>query len=83
VVVGIEGATAGATEALDTQPYVNKLETPDEGGLRLYVDEGATAIPQILRTLDSAGVTLSSIELHRPSLDDVFLTKTGRTLRES
>jgi ABC-2 type transport system ATP-binding protein len=83
VVVGIEGPTARATEALDTQPYVNKLETPDEGGLRLYVDEGATAIPQILRTLDSAGVTLSSIELHRPSLDDVFLTKTGRSLRES
>jgi ABC-2 type transport system ATP-binding protein len=83
VVVGIEGPTARATEVLDTQPYVNKLETPDEGGLRLYVDEGATAIPQVLRTLDSAGVTLSSIELHRPSLDDVFLTKTGRSLRES
>jgi ABC-2 type transport system ATP-binding protein len=83
VLVGIDGPTAHAAEALDTQPYVNKLETPDEGGLRLYVDEGATAIPQILRTLDSAGVTLNSIELHRPSLDDVFLTKTGRSLRES
>jgi ABC-2 type transport system ATP-binding protein len=83
VSVGIEGPTARAAEVLDTQPYVNKLETPDEGGLRLYVDEGATAIPQILRTLDAAGVTLNSIELHRPSLDDVFLTKTGRSLRES
>ena len=28
-------------------------------------------------------VNLGSIELHRPSLDDVFLTKTGRSLRES
>jgi len=83
VLVGIDGPTAQAAEVLDTQPYVNKLETPDEGGLRLYVDEGATAIPQILRALDAAGVTLNSIELHRPSLDDVFLTKTGRSLRES
>jgi ABC-2 type transport system ATP-binding protein len=83
VQVGIDGPTARATEVLDTQPYVNKLETPEDGGVRLYVDEGATAIPQILRTLDSAGVTLNSIELHRPSLDDVFLTKTGRSLRES
>ena len=30
-----------------------------------------------------AGMVLRSIELYRPSLDDVFLTKTGRSLRES
>ena len=83
VLVGIEGSVPRAAEALDTQPYVTKLETPEEGGLRLFVDDGARAIPQILRTIDAAGVTLSSIELHRPSLDDVFLTKTGRSLRES
>jgi ABC-2 type transport system ATP-binding protein len=83
VLVGTDGATAGAARALDAEPYVTKLETPEEGGLRLFVDDGARAIPQILRTLDTAGVTLSSIELHRPSLDDVFLTKTGRSLRES
>jgi ABC-2 type transport system ATP-binding protein len=28
-------------------------------------------------------VPLGGIELHRPSLDDVFLTKTGRSLRDS
>jgi ABC-2 type transport system ATP-binding protein len=84
VTVGLtDSATPQAAEVLDTQPYVHKLETLDEGGVRLYVDDGATAIPQILRTLDGAGLVLSSIELHRPSLDDVFLTKTGRSLRES
>jgi ABC-2 type transport system ATP-binding protein len=84
VLVGLDlAATPQATKALDGEPYVNKLETVDEGGLRLYVDEGATAIPQVLRRLDHAGLELRSIELHRPSLDDVFLTKTGRSLRES
>ncbi|GAB3143723.1 ATP-binding cassette domain-containing protein [Micromonospora sonneratiae] len=83
VLVGIDGLVPQAAQLLDTQPYVTKLETPEEGGLRLYVDEGATAIPQILRVLDGAGLALRSIELHRPSLDDVFLTKTGRSLRES
>ncbi|MGW4465644.1 ATP-binding cassette domain-containing protein [Micromonospora sp. NBC_01796] len=84
VQVGIDAAaTPKAAEALDTQPFVLKLETLDEGGLRLYVDDGATAIPQILRALDTSGVPLRAIELHRPSLDDVFLTKTGRSLRES
>ncbi|MEV1332763.1 ATP-binding cassette domain-containing protein [Micromonospora costi] len=84
VQVGLDTATTPqAAQALDGEPYVKKLETAEEGGLRLYVDEGATAIPQILRRLDQAGLALSSIELHRPSLDDVFLTKTGRSLRES
>jgi len=82
VTVGLNGATPEAAELLDTQAYVRKLETHDED-VRLYVDEGATAIPQILRTLDGAGLGLTSIELHRPSLDDVFLAKTGRSLRES
>ena len=82
VTVGVNGAAPRAAELLGGEGYVRKLEQSNEG-LRLYVDEGATAIPQILRTLDGAGVALGSIELHRPSLDDVFLTKTGRSLRES
>ncbi len=81
--VGLNGSTPQAAELLGTQPYVHKLEVRDEGGLRLYVDTGATAIPRILRALDGSGVALEAIELHRPSLDDVFLTKTGRSLRES
>ncbi len=67
-------AAAAALEAY-------KIETYDDN-VRLYVEDGAVAIPQILRALDAAGVPLGTIELHRPSLDDVFLTKTGRSLRE-
>jgi ABC-2 type transport system ATP-binding protein len=83
VTIGLNGSTPAAAQLLDSAPYVRKIETRAEGGLRLYVDDGAEAIPQILRTLDAEGLPLSSIELHRPSLDDVFLTKTGRSLRES
>jgi ABC-2 type transport system ATP-binding protein len=71
-------AVAAAVAALSAY----KTEAFDDG-VRLNVDDGATAIPQILRALDAADVPLASIELHRPSLDDVFLTKTGRSLRES
>ena len=83
VTVGLNGSTPEAANLLDGESYVHKIETVDGGILRLYVDQGATAIPLILRTLDGAGVKLGSIELHRPSLDDVFLEKTGRSLRES
>jgi ABC-2 type transport system ATP-binding protein len=82
VTVGLNGATPKAATLLEGQPYVTKMETVD-GGLRLYVDAGATAMPQILRTLDGSNITLASIELHRPSLDDVFLAKTGRSLRDT
>jgi ABC-2 type transport system ATP-binding protein len=82
VTVGASGNEAKAAELLSGAPYVRKAETVDDT-LRLFVDDGAAAIPQILRTLDGGGLAISGIELHRPSLDDVFLTKTGRSLRES
>jgi ABC-2 type transport system ATP-binding protein len=86
VTVGLQATDAepplsAAAELLDPQPYVRKLETLD-GQLRLYVDHGATAVPQVMRTLEGAQIPLDSIEVHRPSLDDVFLAKTGRSLRE-
>ncbi|HYN96938.1 MAG TPA: ATP-binding cassette domain-containing protein [Pilimelia sp.] len=83
VTVGVNGSAATAAKLLEAEPFVARLETLDEGRLRLYVDAGGTAIPQVMRALDGAAIGLGSIELHRPSLDDVFLEKTGRSLRES
>lgn len=47
------------------------------------VRDGGVAMPDLLRALDAAGASLESIEVRRPTLDDVFLTMTGRSLRES
>ncbi|WP_203912961.1 ATP-binding cassette domain-containing protein [Rhizocola hellebori] len=82
VSVSLPQNVTGAAELFDSADYVKKLETGDDS-IRLYVEDGATAIPHVLRALDSGGIKLTSIELHRPSLDDVFLAKTGRSLRES
>jgi ABC-2 type transport system ATP-binding protein len=46
------------------------------------VEHGEQALPALLRVLDAAAVTLESINLSRPTLDDVFLTLTGRSLRD-
>jgi ABC-2 type transport system ATP-binding protein len=35
-----------------------------------------------VRDLDAAGVALASVDVRRPTLDDVFLNLTGRSLRE-
>jgi len=47
------------------------------------VQRAGRAIPGLLRDLDATGVTLDAIEVHRPTLDDVFLTLTGRSLRDA
>ncbi len=82
--------TAGAPEPtvmlegskiLTEQPYVHSCETIDHT-LRLYVDSAATAIPQVMRALSGKGIEPGAIESRRPSLDDVFLAKTGRTLAD-
>ncbi|WP_431279458.1 ATP-binding cassette domain-containing protein [Leifsonia poae] len=46
------------------------------------VPNAGTELPPLLRSLDAAGVALAAIEVRRPTLDDVFLTMTGRSLRE-
>jgi ABC-2 type transport system ATP-binding protein len=50
--------------------------------IRLTVTNGEQALPVLLRVLDAAGITLREVSLSRPTLDDVFLTVTGRSLRE-
>jgi len=76
-------AAQKAADVLADEPYLRSVDAREGGELRLTVDAGETAIPQIMRTLENAGIGLATIELHRPTLDDVFLTKTGRSLRES
>ncbi|WP_435112804.1 ATP-binding cassette domain-containing protein [Nocardiopsis synnemataformans] len=50
--------------------------------VRLRVERGDTVLPELLRGLDAAGVPLLAVRVQRPTLDDVFLTLTGRSLRE-
>jgi ABC-2 type transport system ATP-binding protein len=51
----------------------------DDRRLRLEVEAGAEFIPRLVRDL---GVAVRSVDLHRPTLDDVFLKLTGRAIRE-
>jgi ABC-2 type transport system ATP-binding protein len=81
VTLGVAGATEQVLETLRGQAFVREASA-EEGVVRLYVERGETAVPQVLRILDGAGLEASSIALHRPSLDDVFLLQTGRSLRD-
>jgi len=54
-------------------------EEPEQ--LRIYVDNGESALPPIFRLLEQEGLRLATITLSVPTLDDVFLRETGRSLR--
>jgi ABC-2 type transport system ATP-binding protein len=51
-----------------------------EGQVTLAVPDGAQVVPRLFTEL---GVGIRSVTVTRPSLDDVFLTYTGRTIRDS
>jgi ABC-2 type transport system ATP-binding protein len=57
--------------------------TTVENTVRFRVPRGDTALPELLRALDGKGIPMTSLRVQRPSLDDVFLTMTGRTLRDA
>ena len=52
--------------------------TPQGAAVRL--EEGSEELADIIRAFDQAGVRVANLELHEASLNDVFLTKTGRSL---
>jgi ABC-2 type transport system ATP-binding protein len=69
-----------AASALET--IADHVEV-DGQHVRGRVSRAGRAVPGLLRDLDRTGVELASIEVIRPTLDDVFLTLTGRSLRDA
>jgi ABC-2 type transport system ATP-binding protein len=84
VVIGLreERFADRAAVLLEKEPYVREV-TMESGTVRLYVEDGSAAIPELLRLLDREGLGLRSISLSEPTLDDVFLRQTGRSLRDA
>jgi ABC-2 type transport system ATP-binding protein len=60
------------------------LEVKKEGSeYRVKVLKGDTAMPAVLKAINDAGGTVSSVTLQRPNMDQVFLEYTGRSLRDA
>ena len=50
------------------------------GSIAVRLSSGADQLADIVRALDAADVAVAHLALHEPTLDDVFLAKTGRSL---
>jgi ABC-2 type transport system ATP-binding protein len=82
--VDLEVTDAGrVTDAASALEAIAGAVEVDGHRVRGRVARAGRAVPGLVRELDRTGVTLDSIEVHRPTLDDVFLTLTGRSLRDA
>jgi ABC-2 type transport system ATP-binding protein len=79
--VEIEPADQGQCEAFVVQlERFGTLARNGRGAVTVQVPGGETQLAEIVRVLDQAHLKVASLQLHQPSLDDVFLAKTGRKL---
>ena len=87
-IIGADVISLNVTEGMDR--FINVLKrfdwvkkiTEHDGFIDICVEEGETKIPEIVITAQREGISIKSVSLHEPTLEDVFLQFTGRTIRE-
>jgi ABC-2 type transport system ATP-binding protein len=72
-----------AAEALSALTSGRVSTDPQSRSLTAPVTGGAARLIEALRDLDERGIGLDDVGLHRPTLDDVFLTLTGHAAEET
>jgi ABC-2 type transport system ATP-binding protein len=65
------------------EPFGEQVTARRAGSVAVRLDDGVEQLAGIVRALDAANVVVAHLALHEPTLDDVFLAKTGRSLEGS
>jgi ABC-2 type transport system ATP-binding protein len=79
----VEVVPADPTAADRFTAVLSGFGTVARGGrdaLTVQLPQGEGQLADVVRALDGAGLRVATLQLHQPSLDDVFLAKTGRKL---
>jgi ABC-2 type transport system ATP-binding protein len=75
------GQPAAMARALDGSAGVHIVKVDDDG-VDLQVDEAKRRLPEVFDVARAAGQDIVSVDVRRPNLEDVFLARTGRALRD-
>jgi len=67
---------------LQTLAGVREVRANDSNGADLYADRGGSLVAEVASLASSAGVELCDVHISEPSLENLFLHHTGRSLRE-
>ncbi|WP_107984329.1 ATP-binding cassette domain-containing protein [Rhodococcus sp. OK519] len=82
--VGFDDADAAAEAARLAVEIVTVRDVTVVGAsARIRTSEGDATLPEMLRRAEMSGLRVATAEIARPTLDDVFLGLTGRSLRET
>jgi ABC-2 type transport system ATP-binding protein len=82
VTVAEPGRTGDVSRLVGALPGAERPTVVDDRVVG-RVPHGGAALVELVRGLDRANIPVSGIESRRPSLDDVFLALTGRSLRDA
>ncbi|MGA2141438.1 MAG: ATP-binding cassette domain-containing protein [Brevinematales bacterium] len=78
---GANGSCAPLAQEFEKLEWIKTVKE-HECSLSLTMNSGETRIPQLVSIAAGRNIEISSINLHKPSLDDVFIHFTGKTIRE-
>jgi ABC-2 type transport system ATP-binding protein len=84
ITVTVDAGAVDAAAAVLSDRGADLSRTSDAWGIALSgrFEHGTRALPVLLHQLDHAGITVLAADVRVPTLDDVFLSLTGRSLRE-
>jgi ABC-2 type transport system ATP-binding protein len=79
----VEAVPQDPDELARTRDVLSRFGDPVAGstkGAAVRLAGGDAELAEVVRALDSEGIDIQELQLHAPTLDDVFLAKTGRSL---
>jgi ABC-2 type transport system ATP-binding protein len=79
--IGARGDVTAAADAAARVPGVSEA-VPRDGGIDLLARDARGSLAEIVRAIDETGGGITSVEVHEPNLEAVFLHLTGKALRD-
>ncbi len=80
-VVTITSSDPSAIVTVLNEPWISRIEQHD-GEVTINLQNAEQHIGSIVTLLNRNGIAIESISIHKPTLEDVFLSYTGKTIRE-
>jgi ABC-2 type transport system ATP-binding protein len=74
--------TSDLMQRLQSLAGVREVRPLDSAGADVYADRGGSLIPEIASVMAAAGAQLRDVHISEPSLENLFLHHTGRSLRD-
>jgi ABC-2 type transport system ATP-binding protein len=81
ITLELEGENGELVRLLQAEPWVRRV-TGHDSQVTLTVEMGEQKVPEVIGLAGRHGIHVRSVNLRRPSLEDVFLHFTGTTMRE-